>query len=240
MADQLERHVEELKAEAQRREDFIGSFTHELKTPLTSIIGYAELLRSRPDDPEQVLDSAGYIFREGRRLEALSRKLLDLIVLNQEKVERKKVPMEGYLERVGGALRPTLEAQNLRLMVSAKPGTAEIEPDLMEALCLNLLDNARKASSPGGMIQLEGFPEEDGYCIQVSDQGRGIPPEDLERVTEAFYMVDKSRSRAQGGAGLGLALCQRIAELHGSTMEITSELGKGTTVRLQLKGASET
>ena len=72
MADQLERHVEELKAEAQRREDFIGSFTHELKTPLTSIIGYAELLRSRPDDPEQVLDSAGYIFREGRRLEALS------------------------------------------------------------------------------------------------------------------------------------------------------------------------
>lgn len=240
MADQLERQVEELKAEAQRREDFIGSFTHELKTPLTSIIGYAELLRSRPDDIEQVLDSAGYIFREGRRLESLSRKLLDLIVLNQEKVERKKVPMEEYLEQVGGALRPALEAQNLHLIISAKPGTAEIEPDLIEALCLNLLDNARKASSPGGAIRLEGFPEEQGYCIQVEDQGRGIPPEDLARVTEAFYMVDKSRARAQGGAGLGLALCQRIAELHGGTLEITSELGKGTTVRVLLKGVVET
>lgn len=239
MAGRLEQQVDELKNESQRREDFIASFTHELKTPLTSIIGYAELLRSAPDDPERVLDSAGYIFREGRRLEALSRKLLELIVLDRQDFERKTVAMDLYLEKVGGALRPALEAEGLRLIVDARPGAAAIDTDLMEAVCLNLLDNARKASSPGGEVRLEGFEENGGYCIAVRDQGRGIPPEDLARVTEAFYMVDKSRARAQGGAGLGLALCRRIAELHGGTLEIESEPGVGTAVRVRLKGGAE-
>ncbi|MDE7389459.1 MAG: sensor histidine kinase [Lachnospiraceae bacterium] len=103
-------------------------------------------------------------------------------------------------------------------------------------VCLNLLDNARKASDTGSEICLTGFSVGNGYCIQVMDTGRGIPAEDLERVTEAFYMVDKSRARAQGGVGLGLALCRRIAELHGGKIEIESTLGKGTTVRVSLKG----
>lgn len=106
----------------------------------------------------------------------------------------------------------------------------------METVCLNLLDNARKAMETGGSILLEGFAEEAGCCIQVTDTGKGIPPEELERVTEAFYMVDKSRARAQGGAGLGLALCQRIVDLHGGTLELESAVGKGTRVRVHLKG----
>jgi signal transduction histidine kinase len=117
--------------------------------------------------------------------------------------------------------------------------TALLEPDLMESVCLNLLDNARKAMEHGGEVLLEGLPEEGGCLIQVTDQGKGIPPEELERVTEAFYMVDKSRARAQGGAGLGLALCRRIAELHGGTLELESELGRGTRVRVHLKGGEE-
>ena len=84
---------------------------------------------------------------------------------------------------------------------------------------------------------MEGFSQEDGTpCIQVTDSGRGIPAEDLNRVTEAFYMVDKSRSRTQGGAGLGLALCRRIVELHGGTLELESSPGQGTVVRVRLKG----
>ena len=106
----------------------------------------------------------------------------------------------------------------------------------METVCVNLLDNARKAMENGGEVLLEGFAEAGGWCIQVTDQGKGIPQGELERVTEAFYMVDKSRSRAQGGAGLGLALCRRIAELHGGGLEIESEPGRGTRVRVHWKG----
>lgn len=106
----------------------------------------------------------------------------------------------------------------------------------MESVCLNLLDNARKAVDTEGRILLEGAPTADGYRIQVSDNGRGISPEDLGRITEPFYMVDKSRSRAQGGAGLGLTVCQRIVALHGGTLTFESTPGKGTRVSVDLKG----
>ncbi len=236
MAHRIQRQVAELKAAQRRQEDFIGSFAHEIKTPLTSIIGYADLLRSRPAGVEQVQESAGYIFSEGRRLEALSRKLLDLIVLGRQDFSLRPVPLDVFLRRVAGAMEPPLRQAEIRLAVRAEPVSALMEPDLMETVCVNLLDNARKAMEGGGEILLEGFSEGDGCIVQVADQGKGIPEPELERVTEAFYMVDKSRARAQGGAGLGLALCRRIVELHGGTMEIESELGRGTCVRVHLKG----
>ncbi|MEY8387334.1 HAMP domain-containing sensor histidine kinase [Oscillospiraceae bacterium 38-13] len=239
MSHRIQRQVAELRAAARRQEDFIGSFAHEIKTPLTSIIGYADLLRSRPAGWEQVQESAAYIFSEGRRLESLSRKLLDLIVLERRDFPLRPVPLDAFLRRTAGAAKPALRQAGIRLVLRAQPVTALLEPDLMESVCLNLLDNARKAMEHGGEVLLEGLPEEGGCLIQVTDQGKGIPPEELERVTEAFYMVDKSRARAQGGAGLGLALCRRIAELHGGTLELESELGRGTRVRVHLKGGEE-
>ncbi|MBU5626939.1 HAMP domain-containing histidine kinase [Oscillibacter sp. MSJ-2] len=236
MAARLEAQVEELKAAARRQEDFLNSFAHETKTPLTSIIGYADLLRSRPASPEQVRQSASYIFNEGRRMESLSRKLMDLIVLEKQDFVLRESPMDAFLERVGGVLRPALEKQGIRLRLRAKAALVPIEPDLMETVCLNLLDNARKAISGPGLILLEGIEEEGGYCIRVTDTGKGIPPEDLSRVTEAFYMVDKSRARAQGGAGMGLAVCRKIVALHGGAMEFRSIVGQGTQVRVHLKG----
>ena len=236
MAARLEKQVQELTEAKRRQEDFMGSFAHEIKTPLTSIIGYADLLRSRPATPEQVRDSAGYIFREGRRLESLSRKLMDLIVLDRQDFPLHPIPMDAFLRRVGGALRPVLESQDIRLTIRARAAVIPIEADLMETVCLNLLDNARKAIEGRGVIVLEGVPEAGGYCIRVTDSGKGIPAGELSRVTEAFYMVDKSRARAQGGAGLGLALCQRIVALHGGRLEFQSVEGTGTQVRVHLKG----
>ena len=236
MALRIQRQVAELKAAQRRQEDFIASFAHEIKTPLTSIIGYADLLRSRPARSDQVRESAGYIFNEGRRLEALSRKLLDLIVLGRRDFPLRPVPLDAFLQRVAGVMEPPLRDAGIRLTVRAVNIPARMEPDLMETVCVNLLDNARKAMEKGGEVLLEGLAEGDGCIIQVTDQGKGIPAEELERVTEAFYMVDKSRSRAQGGAGLGLALCSRIAELHGGRLEIESELGRGTRIRVHLKG----
>ena len=238
MAEQLEQHLREVTDAARRQEDFLHSFAHETKTPLTSIIGYAELLLSRPAQPELVRESAANIFREGRRLESLSRKILDMVVLEEKGVVLRPMEMPPFLERVVSAVLPALTQAGIRLEVLVQPGTVNIEPDLMESVCLNLLDNARKAIETGkeGCIHLEGVREGETYCIQVTDNGRGIAPEDIGRITEPFYMADKARSRAQGGAGLGLSLCQRIVALHGGTLTFESELGKGTTARICLRG----
>ena len=236
MAQQLEQHVGELTDTARRQEEFLHAFAHETKTPLTSIIGYAELMLSRPAQPQLVQESAACIFREGRRLEGLSRKLMDLFVLEKSNLSLRRTEMLPFLERVADVLRPALEEAGIALEVQAAPGTAEIEPDLMESVCLNLLDNARKALDAGGRILLEGTQAEGGYCIHVTDNGRGIAPEDLNRITEPFYMADKSRSRAQGGAGLGLTVCQKIVELHGGKLHFASALGQGTRVSVFLKG----
>jgi len=237
MAERIEGQVAQLTAAAQRERDFTASFAHEIKTPLTSIIGYADLLLSRENTPEQVRDSAGYIFREGRRLEALSGKLMELIVLDRRDFPLRAAAMGAFLERTGNALRPALEGAGIRFTVEAEEAPVYLEPDLMEAVCLNLLDNARKATPEGGTVTLTGRAEgEGGYLIRVSDTGRGIPADELARITEPFYMVDKSRARAQGGAGLGLALCVRIVDLHGGTLDFESTPGEGTTASIRLKG----
>ncbi len=236
MAVRLGEQMEELTRAAQRQKDFTGSFAHEIKTPLTSIIGYADLLLSRDSRPEQVRECAGYIFREGKRLEALSGKLMELIVLDRQDFPLRAASMRLFLEQAGNAMRPAMEQAGLRLDIDAEEAPAIIEPDLMKSVCLNLLDNARKATPSGGSVTLTGRAGEGGYLIQVTDTGMGIPAEELGRITEPFYMVDKSRARAQGGAGLGLALCRRIVELHGGTMEFDSAPGEGATVRICLKG----
>ena len=237
MADQLEQQVQELTDTARRQEDFLRSFAHETKTPLTSIIGYAELVLSRPDQPELVQESAACIFREGRRLESLSRKLIDLIVL-----EKQGSACARWRWPLSWSRRPLCCGPGWNRRASASqsaqsPGPAEIEPDLMESVCLNLLDNARKAVEKEGLIRLEGIRTEGGYCIRVTDNGRGIPREELARITEPFYMVDKSRARTQGGSGLGLAICRRIVALHGGQLEFESELGRGTQASRLAEGS---
>lgn len=182
MADAVQEKIADLEADVQRREDFVGAFTHELKTPMTSIIGYADMLHTMQTDPDEQREAAAAIVHEGRRLEALSRKLLAL---------------------------------------------------LLDLLC-NLVQNAAKASAPGAPVLVLCAQAGDVVTLTVADRGCGIPPELIPRVTEPFYMVDKSRARRQGGSGLGLALCQRIAAAHGSALRIESEPGRGTRVSVTL------
>lgn len=240
MAAQMQTHVEELTRAAQRQEDFIGAFAHEIKTPLTSIIGYADLLLSRPASPDQTRESAGYIFREGRRLEALSHKLLDIVVLDGQGFERWPTDTAVLLAQIGGALEPALQDAHIELTVQADRTRIPIDADLIEAACLNLIDNARKACllvdehKRPRRIALIGQSAADSYRITVADNGCGIPPDEMTRITEAFYMVDKSRSRAQGGAGLGLALCQRIVNLHGGTLTFARTSPWATTACIEL------
>ena len=232
----LEKELKNLEDAAERREQFIGAFAHELKTPLTAIIGYADMLRSKDMAPKNRFTAAGYIFSEGKRLEALSLKLMDIIVAGKQEFETRRFDAGYFLRSVAAVAAPSLSEAGIVMDIRSEPGEVMIEPDLFKTLLINLVDNARKASHKEQHIELYGKNEEGGYAFYVKDYGRGMKKEDLSRITEPFYMIDKSRSRAQNGAGLGLALCQRIAELHGTTLEYDSEPGKGTTVRVFLPG----
>ena len=236
---ELERSIENLNDVASRREEFIASFAHELKTPLTAIIGYADMLRSKDMAPKSRFTAAGYIFSEGKRLEALSLKLMDIIVAGKQGFEKKRFEVGYFIRSIAAVTVPSLSNDGMTLDLRWEPGEIEIEPDLFKTLMINLVDNARKASKKNDVIELFGKAEDGGYALYVRDHGSGMKKEELSKITEPFYMIDKSRARAQNGAGLGLALCQRIAELHGTKLEYDSELGKGTTVRVFLKGGAD-
>ena len=231
---ELDRVAEGLRSDAELREEFIASFAHELKTPLTAIIGYADMLRSKDMAPKPRFTAAGYIFSEGKRLEALSLKLMDIIVVGKQGFETHRTEAGYFLREVCAVALPATAVDGIVLEVHADRAEVELEPDLFKTLLINLVDNARKASKREAKITLLGRREEGGYAFYVADQGRGMKKEELGKITEPFYMVDKSRSRAQNGAGLGLALCKRIAELHGTRLEYESEPGKGTTARVFL------
>ena len=234
MADRIEADIEELTFTARRQEDFIGSFAHELKTPLTSIIGYADMLRSSQLDEEHRFLAASYIFTEGKRLEGLSLKLLDLMLLRNEEIVLKPVSAMLLLGEIERTMRPVLKKEEIRLKIKAEEGIFAGDKDLIETVLLNIVDNGRKAIDGGGTIVIIGKAEKGGYAFYVRDTGKGIPKEEIDRITEAFYMVDKSRSREKGGAGLGLAICQEIVTLHHGIMEFSSVLGEGTMVRIVL------
>ncbi len=239
MADAVEKNVQELEDAARRQEDFTASFVHELKTPLTSIIGYADMLRSRELNEAMRFKAASYIFSEGKRLENLSLALMNLLVVGRSEAEGKQVNMRLLCAKAENSCRPAMEAKELTLTVTAEDGVLLGDPPLLQTLLQNLLDNARKASRPGGQITLTGRAVEEGYQLTVADQGRGIPASELSKITEPFYMVDKSRSRAEGGAGLGLALCQKIAELHRGALHFQSREGEGTVVTVTLGGIAD-
>lgn len=236
MAERVEASVEELQAAMERQEQFVGSFTHELKTPMTSIIGYADLLRSQSLSAEEQRDAVNYIFSEGRRLERLSLTLLNIFALEDGNLTRSPVSLQELITDLVVHLRPQYAQAGIRLHVRCPAGVCMLEGDLIRSLLLNLLDNARKSFDHGGDIWVEVQFTEDGCVLAVQDNGRGIPLDALNHLTEAFYRVDKSRSRRQGGAGLGLTLCAKIAALHDGSIRFDSTPSLGTTVLVTLKG----
>ena len=229
MADAVQEKIADLEADVQKREDFVGAFTHELKTPMTSIIGYADILAAMQTDPDEQREAAAAIAHEGRRQESLSHKLLALLGLAECPLSPAAVPLAALWPRLHAAC----PGVNLRTPAAPAP-TVQGDADLLLDLLCNLVQNAAKASKPGAPVVVLCTADADTATLTVADRGCGIPPDQLARVTEPFYMVDKSRARRQGGSGLGLALCQRIAVAHDGTLKIESEPGKGTRVSVTL------
>ena len=236
MADTVEQQISQLEDAARHQRDFTASFAHEIKTPLTSVIGYADTMRSRELPREQQLRAANYIFSEGKRMEAMSLALLDLFSLERATPALKPVQLDQVAAAVAESSRFRLREKHMQLQLDVEPAQLQGEPTLLHNLLYNLIDNARKASADGAVVELVGRRVEQGYCFQIRDHGRGIPQESLARLTEPFYMVDKSRARAEGGAGLGLSIAKRIVEVHGGRLLFESAEGQGTTVTVELGG----
>lgn len=230
MTEAVENYIEELNEEVRRRDDFVSAFTHELKTPLTSVIGYADMLRSYDLDADKRRSCADNIYREGKRLESLSVNLLDLFVLKHTDVEMREIAVNVIERETQNAVLFLLEKYGVTLETEFEKTIIVAEPSLLKTLIYNLIDNSCKASEKGGKIIVRGACQNGRYAICVGDYGRGIPKDELAKITEPFYMVDKSRARSMGGAGIGLALCNEIARLHGSELDIKSEVDVGTVI----------
>lgn len=236
MSKRLMSSMRELQEALNRQEIFVGNFAHELKTPLTSMIGYGDMLRSKKLSEEQVVNFSNLIVEEGKRLEIMSMKLMELIVLKKQDFVFNKVNIVDFFNEIQAVVTPIMENSEVDFKVQVEADNILMETDLMKTVCLNLLDNARKAIEKNGIIEFIGIKDKLGYRIIVKDNGCGIDINEISKIKEAFYMVDKSRSRSAGGAGLGLAICDQIIKLHHGDLIFESIKGQGTIVTVLLKG----
>jgi two-component system phosphate regulon sensor histidine kinase PhoR len=204
-----------------------------LRTPLSLIKGYVEtLLDGAKDNPEVAVKFLQTIERNARRLDLLIQDLLAISALESGRVKLNVQPvlMPAAVEEVFSSLKERAAARNVKLVNALPDLTAGADPDRLQQVFANLLDNAVKYGRDGGTVTVSGCPTEDGMVeIAVQDDGPGIPAEALERVFERFYRVDKGRSREQGGTGLGLAIVKHIVQSHGGKVWVKSEPGQGAT-----------
>lgn len=241
MAASIEANVEQLEKVADSRKQFIDNLAHEMKTPLTSILGFADILRiKRTVTDDQRQEYASIIVEETGRLQALSGKLMELVTAGNVALDREPVPAAELLEEVARTMTPLTQRRGLRLRWEADDGVVlDIDRPLFLSLLYNLIDNASKASADGQEIALTCRELGGSIRLSVDDHGMGMPPDVISRVTEPFYMADKSRSRRAGGAGLGLALCAEIVRRHGAELTIDSLPGTGTTVTVTFPGQAK-
>ena len=224
------------------RRDFVANASHELKTPVAAVRALAEtLLTALPDDPEAGRRFAERIGREAERLEVLARDLLDLSRVERGTLDVEPVDLVGLAKEVADGYTDLAEERRVRLHTELQPQLS-LRGDRAQLglLVSNLLDNALRHTPAKGTVCVRLEAAEGRAVIQVADTGEGIPAGELSRVFERFYRVDKARARQTGGTGLGLAIVRHVAEAHGGTVRVDSELGRGSsfTVSLPLAGPS--
>lgn len=230
--DMIEQQHEEILRSANMRVEFTANVSHELKTPLTSISGYAELIESGMAQGEQAKTFAAEIHKSANRLLTLINDIIRLSQMDAPMPDLKFEPVD--LAQIAANTFEQLEMSarkaDVTLQLDAKPAMVEADRQMMDELLYNLCDNAIRYNVHGGSVKLEVRPVRDKVIVCVQDTGIGISPENQEHVFERFYRVDKSRSKATGGTGLGLAIVKHIAVKHNAQIELESELGRGTKI----------
>ena len=232
MADEIEGRIQQLQLESVRQQRFIDNLTHESRTPLTSIIGYAELLQKVDYDPALFQKGLNYIHSEGKRMLNLNNMLLDLTFYREKNFELLPQPVLPICREVQEIITVRAAERNITIEVQGDDFVLPLDSDLMKSLLLNLVDNALKASNDNSRIIIGTVLNEDAKVLYVLDFGRGMEAKELEKIKEPFYRVDKARSRKDGGVGLGVAICNQIAHTLQGRLDYESEPNKGTTAKI--------
>jgi len=232
--------AEQVAVTQQAQRDFLANVSHDLRTPLTSIQGFSQAIAEGvASDPEAARRAAQIIHDETARLHRMVESLLDLARLEAGQLElrRQSLALGDLLRGVGESLSVKARENQLHLMLAIPPDLPRVlgDGDRLAQVFTNLLDNAIKHTPPGGSVTLSAKAAGSGVTVTVRDTGEGIPPDELSRIFERFYQVDKSRRRdRQTGLGLGLSIARQIVEAHGGTIKADSTVGQGSTFTVWL------
>lgn len=223
----------------KERTEFLASISHELRTPLTYIKGYTDIARRDNLSEKDRLYYLNIIYEESNHVSELLKELFDLAKMDQNTftIKKEKVKIGSFMHSIFQKMKPAFDSKGVKLELIYKIDVfIDIDPIRFEQVFLNLLDNALKYSDNNTFTTIEITKEDSFINIFVKDQGTGIPAEDLPYIFDRLYRVDKSRSRLTGGYGLGLSIVKEIVEAHGGNITIDSQLGKGTSFKITLKG----
>lgn len=233
MAEQIENQIKQLEEAAEQKQQFIDNFSHELRIPLTAIYGYAEYIQKALMSEEERYECTQFIMSECSRLQNMAYQLLDMALLRREEMKDSNCSIKELFAESKKIMYMRALEKNIRLTyVLSQNYVVRGNMEQLLILTNNLIDNAIKASRQEDEIRICAYSEESAIIIEVEDYGIGIEIEQISHIKEAFYRVDKARSRAAGGAGLGLAICEKIIQIHHADMSFISEPGVGTTVKL--------
>ena len=230
----IRKQHEDIIKNAKMRQDFTANVSHELKTPLTAISGYSELIENGMATDADVRRFAGEIHKNSKRLLTLINDIIRLSELDvtEQNLTMQEVDLYEIARTCVDMLQVNGEKHDISISLLGTSCTVNANREMMEELVYNLCDNAIRYNNAGGSVKV-WVMQEDGHAIlSVTDTGIGIPMEDQERIFERFYRVDKSRSKSTGGTGLGLAIVKHIVEQHDAKLEIDSKLGEGTEIRV--------
>ena len=235
MGAEIEAQMEQLQRESKTKQQLVDDLAHEMRTPLTAIYGYAEYLQKAPYTEEEKLDALDYIMSESKRLSHMGQELLTMAIYREDEVNAELIDSDNICKDITCMLENTLQEKRLKLIKSVQPLAFEGDRAMIVCLLRNLIENAARASESRSRIWFSiGKLDEQTVYMRIKDEGIGMEPHELERITDAFYRVDKARSRSNGGAGIGLNLCDLIVKKHSGTMQFESVPGKGTTVTVLL------
>ena len=233
MAEQIENQIKQLEETSEQKQQFIDNFSHELRIPLTAVYGYAEYIQKALLSEEERFECTQFIMSECTRLQNMAYQLLDMALLRRDEMQDRDCSIKELFAESQKAMHVRASEKKIRLdYVIAQNYVIRGNMEQLLILINNLIDNAIKASRQEDEIRICAYSEESAIVMEVEDHGTGMEAEQLSHIKEAFYRVDKARSRAAGGAGLGLAICERIIQIHHAEMSFISEPEAGTIVKL--------
>ena len=231
----MDKQNKEKEAVSNMRKEFSANVSHELKTPLTSISGYAEIMKNGMVRPQDIPLFSERIYKEARRLITLVEDIIKLSKLDEESVELEKQEVDLFelTREIISRLSPQASQKNIRMEVTGEPVNYFGIRQILDEMIYNVCENAVKYNNENGRVSVWVGNTLDGPKITVSDTGIGIPKEHHERIFERFYRVDKSHSKERGGTGLGLSIVKHGALLHGAKVSVDSAPGRGTRIEMQ-------